>query len=153
MLDKIKAKLHKDTRPDSDSQQPLTLHHTIKASHLFPISVKHGFTTLPDCASHDSNVSVLALSDRALGVEKATPGTSHRCVEVDGVQSWEAVYPEGSINPQGTIKGGFGFYMCGPGGKCAYEKARDALFSYAVRFEESFDFVKGGKIPGLCKRV
>ncbi|KAG8734707.1 hypothetical protein FRC10_011521 [Ceratobasidium sp. 414] len=129
---------------------PSVPHHTIDPSHLFPLPVLHGFTTFPHCASlNPKNISLLPLIDRALGVEKATPGFTHRAVEVDGVHAWEAVYPQGSINPQGKIKGGFGFYMSGPGGECEYECARDVLFSYAVRFEEGFDFVKGGKIPGL----
>ncbi|KAG9127794.1 hypothetical protein FRC07_009181 [Ceratobasidium sp. 392] len=151
MLDKLKAKLHLDDN-SSESQKtlPAVAHHSIDSSHLFPLPVLQGFTTFPHCASLNSNnICLLPLTDRALGVEKATPGFTHRTVEVDGVHAWEAVYPQGSINPQGKIKGGFGFYMCGPGGACEYECARDALFSYAIRFEEEFDFVKGGKIPGL----
>ncbi|KAB5591677.1 hypothetical protein CTheo_4885 [Ceratobasidium theobromae] len=150
MLDKLKSKLHPDTdNPAPESEPSLKPHHTIKPCHLFPVPVKHAFTTLPDCTAHEAHIRVLTLSDSALRVEKTTPGTSHQCVQVDGIQSWEALYPEGSINPQGKIKGGFGFYLCGPGGACAYESARDALFSYAIRFDEGFEFVKGGKIPGL----
>ncbi|KAG8771764.1 hypothetical protein FRC12_003421 [Ceratobasidium sp. 428] len=151
MLDKLKAKLHIDDK-SSDSQQslPAISHHSIDPSHIFPLPILRGFTTFPHCASLNSNnIDLLPLTDRALGVEKATPGFTHRSVEVDGVHAWEAFYPQGSINPQGKIKGGFGFYMCGPGGACEYECARDALFSYAIRFEDGFDFVKGGKIPGL----
>jgi hypothetical protein len=151
MLDKLKAKLHIDSHSEGQAPVPSTPHHAIDPSHLFPTPVLHGFTTFPHCASLNPNISLLPLADRALGVEKATPGTTHRVVEADGVHAWEAVYPEGSINPQGKIKGGFGFYLSGPGGPCSYEGARDGLFSYAIRFEDGFEFVKGGKIPGLCE--
>lgn len=152
MLDRMKAKLthHSENNPEQTSLSSHP-HHTLNPAHLFPLPVQHGFTTFPQCTAHDPHISVLPLSDKALGVEKATPGTTHRVMEVDGVHAWEALYPEGSINPQGKIKGGFGFYLAGPGGACVYEDARDALFSYALRFDDGFEFVKGGKIPGLCE--
>lgn len=152
MLDRIKAKLTHHSEEGID-QTALSYHPhpTLNPAHLFPLPVQHGFTSFPQCDAHDPHISVLPLSDRALGVEKATPGASHNVVEVDGVRAWEAFYRKGSINPKGKIMGGFGFYVSGPGGPCLYESARDALFSYALRFDEGFEFVKGGKIPGLCE--
>lgn len=68
-------------------------------------------------------------------------------------EAWEAFYPTGSINPNGAIKGGFGFYMKGPK---AFEQAlerKDAvevICGYEVMFEDGFEWVKGGKLPGVC---
>jgi hypothetical protein len=66
--------------------------------------------------------------------------------------AWEAFYPEGSINPSATIPGGFTFYLKGPLDFAKrLESATEALFSYRVMFEEEWEWVKGGKLPGLCK--
>lgn len=68
-------------------------------------------------------------------------------------EAWEAFYSAGSINPSGTIKGGFGFYMKGPE---PFEEslertdAVEVVCGYEVMFEEGFEFVKGGKLPGVC---
>jgi len=59
-------------------------------------------------------------------------------------------FPEGSINPSGTIPGGFGFYLSGPSNFAKrLESATEALFSYRVMFEEGWEWMKGGKLPGL----
>ncbi|KAL5529872.1 hypothetical protein ACEPAF_6129 [Sanghuangporus sanghuang] len=64
-------------------------------------------------------------------------------------KAWRAVYPEGSINPSGAIPGGFGYYLGGP--KDFQEKLRtasEAIFGYSVLFQEEWEWVKGGKLPG-----
>lgn len=147
MLDRIKAKLHLDDS-ETKSQAPVHSHtdHTcVNPAHLFPVPVVRGFSTLPDRTI--PNVASVPLADEALGIGKATPGFSRRTICVDGLDTFEASYPEGSINPQGNIKGGFGCYL----ERAEFEQARDVLFSYAIKFEDGFDFVKGGKLPGLCK--
>lgn len=70
------------------------------------------------------------------------------------MKAWEAFYPCGSINPSATIPGGFGFYMSGPEDFVEELKknvVNEAVFGYRVIFEDGFDFVKGGKLPGICK--
>lgn len=54
-------------------------------------------------------------------------------------------YPQGSIDPGNDAApvGGGGFLFQAPG----HAEAR--CLSYRVRFPEDFDFVKGGKLPGL----
>lgn len=54
-------------------------------------------------------------------------------------------YPSGSFSPgQSSVRGGAGFEFHGaPAGATA------ACLSYKVRFPAGFDFVKGGKLPGL----
>jgi hypothetical protein len=57
-------------------------------------------------------------------------------------------YPKGSINPAGSIKGGADFYA-NPFSAGVLESARTLSLSYRVLFSNGFDFVKGGKMPGL----
>ncbi|KAF8342633.1 uncharacterized protein EI90DRAFT_3011150 [Cantharellus anzutake] len=59
------------------------------------------------------------------------------------------ILPNGSINPSGEIKGGFGFYVGEPeGATFSWEDAKEVLVSYAVYFEPGFKFQLGGKLPG-----
>lgn len=54
-------------------------------------------------------------------------------------------YPEDTSSPGDTEVGGAGFYSAPP----ALQGRDHACLSYRVRFESGFDFVKGGKLPGL----
>ena len=56
-------------------------------------------------------------------------------------------YPAGSINPENRAapQGGAGFLYPGPH-PAALPRA---CLSYDIRFPEGFDFVRGGKLPGL----
>ncbi|KAF8514707.1 hypothetical protein BU17DRAFT_94219 [Hysterangium stoloniferum] len=66
-------------------------------------------------------------------------------------KAWEAIYREGSYKPSAEIKGGFGFNLKGPAGewRTKMSEASEVTLGYAVLFEEGFDFVKGGKLPGI----
>ncbi|KAG5641309.1 hypothetical protein DXG03_005542 [Asterophora parasitica] len=132
--------------------------------------MKHGFTTsahlkstLPSSvAAHLTHVS---LTDSALGVHKSSSRTPHHLVtpphsshkasdgQPDPEKAWEARYPKGSINPSGTIPGGFGFYLTGPSDfKEALEKgsgAKEVVFGYRMMLEPGWEWVKGGKLPGV----
>ncbi|GAA5904042.1 hypothetical protein JCM6882_003808 [Rhodosporidiobolus microsporus] len=56
-------------------------------------------------------------------------------------------FPEGSINPgnKSLPTGGIGLYAT----PLDLSSATNVTFSYSVFFPEDFDFVKGGKLPGL----
>jgi len=54
-------------------------------------------------------------------------------------------YPAGSSSPSDEPLGGAGFYS----DPSSLQKADRACLSYKVRFPADFDFVKGGKLPGL----
>ncbi|MDI5934814.1 polysaccharide lyase [Halomonas kalidii] len=54
-------------------------------------------------------------------------------------------YPEGTSSPGDDKEGGAGFYT----EPAALAGAERACLTYRVRFEPGFDFVKGGKLPGL----
>lgn len=128
---------------------------------LFPPPYEYelGWTTSP-AVDHPS-VFRLPLSDTLLGVHRVMANLSHNVVpsplthsQDDQDLSWEAVYPKGSISPSGNIRGGFGFYLRGPAG--FEEKLRtvnEAVFSYSVMFQDGWEWVKGGKLPGACEFI
>ncbi|KAF5344296.1 hypothetical protein D9758_012329 [Tetrapyrgos nigripes] len=57
----------------------------------------------------------------------------------------QVYYPEGSINPAGSPKGGSQFYAS----PLDLSSAQSVSLSYSVFFPADFDFVLGGKLPGL----
>jgi hypothetical protein len=59
----------------------------------------------------------------------------------------QVLYPKGSINPAGKIKGGADFYA-NPFDPGKLERATNISISYRAFFPSGFDFVKGGKMPG-----
>jgi hypothetical protein len=128
---------------------------------LFPTEkqVQNAWST---CSSIERpGVVVLPLDDHELKVHKVTSSTSHHLVAPPGPDrdgpavpnvAWEAFYPRGSVNPTNSIPGGFGFYLSGPPGfRAGLKTANEVLFSYSVMFGGDWDFVKGGKLPGLCE--
>lgn len=54
-------------------------------------------------------------------------------------------YPAGTSSPGEEPRGGAGFYSDPP----SLQGADRACLSYMVRFPADFDFVRGGKLPGL----
>ncbi|WP_244272202.1 polysaccharide lyase [Halomonas aestuarii] len=54
-------------------------------------------------------------------------------------------YPKGTSSPGDTEQGGAGFYS----EPDVLDGAERACLTYRVRFEPGFNFVKGGKLPGL----
>ncbi|EGN97512.1 polysaccharide lyase family 14 protein [Serpula lacrymans var. lacrymans S7.3] len=130
-------------------------------THLFPIlNVLHGFTTCPTLAL--TNVANVSLSDNALGIHKNTGHLTHNVVnppmpialcgnEPPPQVAWEAFYPKGSISPQTEKPGGLGFYLSGPSdfARALENGASEALFSYKVMFQPDWEWVKGGKLPGM----
>ncbi|KAK7037583.1 hypothetical protein VNI00_011075 [Paramarasmius palmivorus] len=57
----------------------------------------------------------------------------------------QVLYPEGSINPANSPRGGAQFYAS----PLDITNATNVTFTYSILFPEDFDFVKGGKLPGL----
>lgn len=131
--------------------------------HLLPVShFQHGFTT--NSALHVVKVDQVPLRDAELHVHKVTSRTSHEVVSTPPPAhpdpeftppdvAWEAFYPKGSINPSASIPGGFGFYLTGPQAftKSLENGATEAVMSYRMMLQEDWEWVKGGKLPGICK--
>jgi hypothetical protein len=66
-------------------------------------------------------------------------------IVVDSGVPWlRVLYPQGAVGPE---KGGGGWRYPLPGIRADNPVGE---LQYTVRFEEGFDFVKGGKLPGLC---
>ncbi|KAK4688832.1 hypothetical protein P7C73_g1269, partial [Tremellales sp. Uapishka_1] len=59
--------------------------------------------------------------------------------------SLQIFYPKGSINPGNQPQGGSEFYAS----PLDVTSAKNATLQYSVYFPIDFDFVKGGKLPGL----
>ncbi|KAG2008452.1 alginate lyase [Coprinopsis cinerea AmutBmut pab1-1] len=57
-------------------------------------------------------------------------------------------YPKGSYRLDVEPRGGISFYTNGPKG-FNLTNAKEATFGYSVYFPKGFEFVKGGKLPGL----
>lgn len=120
---------------------------------IFPTPFEHAFTTSPPFASppHPEHPKCqiahfdLSAGDKPLGVRKVASGMTHSVVSApcagEDVLAWEAVYPKGSVNPGNKTapKGGFGFYLSGPD-NFTFENAKEVVFSYAIHFEEGFEF-------------
>lgn len=87
-------------------------------------AVRQGFGTQSDWGTED-NVEILSSDATGLG----EPGM-------------RVLYPEGTSSPSDAEEGGAGFYSKAP-------PSDRACLQYKVRFEPGFDFVKGGKLPGL----
>ena len=128
-------------------------------SYLIPISeFITGFTT--SSYVHHKNVQHVPLADKELGVHKVTSRTTHNLVKPPPASTscnapslaWEAVYPKGSINPSATIPGGFEFYLSGPSNfSQSLETASEVIFSYRMMLQDEWEWVKGGKLPGVCE--
>ena len=147
-------------------------------SQLLPLSsasIRNAFTTsnLLFRTSVLYGISLTPLTDAALGVHKLSHPhiLTHRVVcppvlhtaaakvassmqDANEKEAWEAIYPKGSINPAGAVKGGFGFYLGGPQdfqARLMREGAEEVLMAYEVMFEEGWEWAKGGKLPGICE--
>ncbi|PRY72782.1 polysaccharide lyase [Halomonas ventosae] len=113
--------------PCSERYPPVATPQPDLAAEDAQAGVRQGFGTTRDWGVED-NVELLDAG--ATGLEE--PGL-------------RVHYPEGTSSPGDTEQGGAGFYA-DPAGLAGAERA---CLTYQVRFEPGFDFVKGGKLPGL----
>ncbi|KAJ6624152.1 hypothetical protein B0H10DRAFT_2174541 [Mycena sp. CBHHK59/15] len=135
-------------------------------SHLIPVDgFQLGFTSCPSLMLEQ--IERVELGDKELGVHKVTSRTKHLLVappppasvaSTSGNASWpapslawEAFYPRGSLNPSAPIPGGFGFYLSGPAAFASRLEvgATHALISYRMMLQSDWEWVKGGKLPGI----
>ncbi|KAH9857475.1 polysaccharide lyase family 14 protein [Lenzites betulinus] len=117
--------------------------HARAASTLFPISDGDSWTV------SSSLPNALPFNDDTLRPTDDIKDLPHPYVQApDGVLSMQAHYPKGSFKPSATPRGGISFYALGPE-SLNLTAAKEATLSYSVFFPEGFDFVKGGKLPGL----
>jgi len=113
-------------------------------SNLFPVQPVISSWTTSQASDH-----ALPLSDDTLHPFKVAHGVTHNYTNApDGVYSMKAHYPAGSYNFEGTPRGGFSFYAPGPD-SLDMTTAKEITYGYTVLFPQGFNFVKGGKLPGL----
>lgn len=65
----------------------------------------------------------------------------------DGSNALIASYPAGTVKLASGQ--GYSFYSSGDKAGINIQGAKEVMFSYSVYFQEGFQFVKGGKLPGL----
>ncbi|GJN88777.1 hypothetical protein Rhopal_001746-T1 [Rhodotorula paludigena] len=82
----------------------------------------------------------VAVVGSGVPAERWTGGT-----QGDSGSALQVAFPAGSRNPSASPVGGMGFYTS----QIDVSQANNVSFSYSVFFEEGFNFVKGGKLPGL----
>ncbi|KAI0685157.1 hypothetical protein BC835DRAFT_1290930 [Cytidiella melzeri] len=116
------------------------------SSPLFPVSPQLQYWTTSTSIS-----GALPLSDATFRPHNEITALPHPYVDApDGELSMQAFFPAGSYNFQNTPQGGFSFYAPGPA-SVDLTTAKEATFGYTAYFPAGFDFVQGGKVPGLCK--
>ncbi|KAL2914617.1 hypothetical protein HK105_205755 [Polyrhizophydium stewartii] len=113
-----------------------------------PPDAPQGSTPLPAVRSWDlPSFRNLDLGDFA--VAKDAYGADNRDWVRDPAGSGQYVlqvtYPAGSFHPKGTPVGGTGFYAS----PIDISAAKSVTFQYDVYFPADFNFVRGGKLPGL----
>ncbi|OJT02033.1 hypothetical protein TRAPUB_7567 [Trametes pubescens] len=122
--------------------------HTPRASissPLFPVSPQLKYWT-----TDPSLPSPSPLSDATFRPHNQITALAHPYVNApDGELSMKAHYPAGSFTFSNTPQGGISFYAPGPA-SVDLTTAKEATFGYSVYFPSGFQFVKGGKLPGLC---
>jgi hypothetical protein len=114
-------------------------------SNLFPVSGSPRWTTLAGASGS------LQLSDETLRSFKITTRCPYTYENSpDGIRSLKVHYPEGTYTLGTDPCGGVSFYAPGAA-SVDFTTAKEALLSYSVYFPSGFEWVKGGKLPGLCK--
>ncbi|KAF8060659.1 polysaccharide lyase family 14 protein [Lyophyllum atratum] len=108
---------------------------------LFPIKVIEKWTTLKGASG------ALILSDTTLHPHHVS-STPYNYLEFQGKTTLKAHYPKGSYKPSASPQGGISFYAPGPS-SVDLSVAKEATFGYSVMFPAGFEFVKGGKLPGI----
>lgn len=115
------------------------------SSPLFPVSPQLSYWTTSTSIS-----GALPLADSTFRPHNQITALKHSYVDApDGELSMQAYYPAGSYNFQNSPQGGFSFYAPGPT-SVDLTTAKEATFGYTAYFPAGFEFVKGGKVPGLC---
>jgi hypothetical protein len=133
----------------------------MELSHLIPVDTfQSGFTACPSLMLPE--IQPVTLKDSDLGVHKVTSRTNHSLVVPPAAAAasdadwpapslaWEAFYPKGSINPSAPIPGGFGFYLSPAFSSRLESGATHVILSYRMMLQGDWEWVKGGKLPGIC---
>lgn len=131
--DAARANNSNDTKLDVPRVAPCSVRYRLVADPAPPLgavngeqAVRQGYGSHKDWGT--KNIEVLSPQQTGLGET-----------------GLRVLYPEGTSAPSDNGKGGAGFYATID----ALAGAERACLQYKVRFEPGFNFVKGGKLPGL----
>jgi hypothetical protein len=90
--------------------------------------------------------AIISLQDSSIWkISKIGWGKDNKNHQVLDDGSLKVFYPKGSYSPSKFPQGGIGFYASPEN----MFPAQDLIFSYDVKFDETFQSVLGGKLPGL----
>ncbi|KAI9102709.1 hypothetical protein DFS34DRAFT_683685 [Phlyctochytrium arcticum] len=99
--------------------------------------------------SHTWELTTMDKSLSGFQITKDTYGETNRAVVKDpagtGQDVLRILYPANSFNPSGRPRGGTGFYAQ----PLDLTAAKVVSFEFQIYFAPGFNFVKGGKLPGL----
>jgi len=112
-------------------------------NNLFPAGASERSWSTADGAK-----KFVSLSDDTLKIFSNMNSLSHDYVHEHGKNAVKAKYAKGSYVLSKDPKGGFSFYAKGPD-DVDLKTAKEVTFGYSAYFPEDFDFVKGGKMPGV----
>jgi hypothetical protein len=122
------------------------------ASAFFPITPRNSWSTAngeanhfdsKPCPSHIAHTVNSALKPLTAG--RLPPlGTAP-----DNSPALVASYPAGTVKYSAATGHGYSFYTAGAHAGVDTTTATEVVFSYSVFFSDGFDFVRGGKLPGL----
>jgi len=120
---------------------PPTTGNTSSGDSIFPVSVKDSWTTVEGRSGALSFDAAL----KPLTAGKLPPSIA----APDGSTALQASYPANTVKYSSSTGAGFSFYTLGAHNSVDVTTATEVLFTYSVYFSDGFDFVKGGKLPGL----
>src|SRR6266702_775734 len=148
------------SRPSAQSSGEVTMEHVGTTTFIEPASnapdetPSHSKWTSPRFFSDLSAFHVTYFSSGKGNLEVVAGVTPHaeNTALADDPATWknaatmlQVFYPKGSINPARRPQGGSQFYAA----PLDLRHARSVTFAYSVFFPSNFDWVKGGKLPGL----
>jgi hypothetical protein len=113
-------------------------------SSLFPLGQPSASWSTADGSNNQ-----YPLSDDTLKPQHLISALPHDYAPVEGKDTMEATFPEGTWGLSGDHRGGLSFYSAGPS-EVDLTTAKEATFGYSVFFQEGWEWNKGGKLPGLC---
>ena len=114
--------------------------------HLFPVGQSLGAGSWWTTARGLNGAR--ELSDATLRPQNRMADHPHTYTNApDGSRAMRVTYKKGSYSFKGPKPGGVSFYALGPAG-VDMATAKELTFGYSVYVDQSFDFVKGGKLPG-----
>ncbi|WWC70161.1 uncharacterized protein I206_104109 [Kwoniella pini CBS 10737] len=151
--------IQNDNQPNDPSMVPVLIEAGNTSNDNYSMSSTSSWTLSPNFSDMSSfKVSTYAAGKSNIAILKESPiksnpnsnqdegGRNFKSDEWDqNKNSLQILYPKGSINPGNKPQGGSEFFAS----PIDLTKSLNASLEYSVYFPNDFDFVKGGKLPGL----